>query len=535
MNSQFYDNLYDSWIIKTLFGVMGVLIFSFAFADSSKEKPKTTFKDIGGVISYLKASNPGIGDYFGQSLSLSGDGSTLAVGAYREDSNARGIDGDQENNGTLDSGAVYVFTRNKEGEWEQQAYLKASNTGEWDYFGRSLSLSDDGSTLAVGAYREDSNARGIDGDQENNGTLDSGAVYVFTRNKEGEWEQQAYLKASNTGEWDYFGRSLSLSGDGSTLAVGAYGEDSNARGTDGHQENNEAKRSEAVYIFTRDNRGQWKQQAYLKASNTERGDRFGRSLSLSGDGSTLAVGAYGEDSNARGIDGNQRNNEARDSGAVYVFTRDNEGHWEQQAYLKASNTGIWDYFGYSLGLSGDGNTLAVGALGEFSNAKGIDGNQRNNEARDSGAVYVFARDKGGHWEQQAYLKASNTGRWDYFGRSLGLSDDGSTLAVGALGESSNARGIDGDQENNEAPTSGAVYVFTRDKGGHWEQEAYLKASNTEEWDWFGQSLGLSDDGSTLAVGAFLEDSNASGIDGDQENNEARDSGAVYIYKVSEQN
>ena len=535
MNSQFYDNLYDSWIIKTLFGVMGVLIFSFAFADSSKEKPKTTFKDIGGVISYLKASNTEEWDHFGHSLSLSGDGNTLAVGAYGESSNAKGIDGDQENNGTLDSGAVYVFTRNKEGHWEQQTYLKASNTEEWDYFGRSLSLSGDGNTLAVGATREDSNARGIDGDQENNEAQDSGAVYVFTRDKEGQWEQQAYLKASNTGREDHFGRSLSLSDDGNTLAVGAVGEDSNASGIDGHQKIMKHETQEPSYVFTRNKEGEWKQQAYLKASNAESRDWFGQSLSLSDDGNTLAVGADGEDSNARGIDGHQKNNEARDSGAVYVFTRNKEGEWEQQAYLKASNTEDLNYFGVLLSLSGDGRTLAVGAYGEDSNARGIDGHQENNEVQESGAVYVFTRNKEGEWEQQTYLKASNPGRWDYFGYSLGLSDDGNTLAVGADGEDSNARGIDGHQENNEARDSGAVYVFTRNKEGEWEQQAYLKASNTGREDLFGQSLSLSGDGRTLAVGAYREDSNARGIDGDQENNKAQDSGAVYIYKVSEQN
>ena len=315
---------------------------------------------------------------------------------------------------------------------------------------------------------------------------------------------------------------------------GAYGEDSNASGIDSHQRNNEARSSGAVYVF-RDKGGQWEQQAYLKASNAESTDWFGRSLGLSDDGRTLAVGAYGEDSNASGIDGNQRNNEAWDSGAVYVFTRNKEGEWEQQAYLKASNTEDLNYFGVSLGLSDDGRTLAVGAYGEDSNASGIDGNQRNNEAESSGAVYVFTRNKEGEWEQQTYLKASNPGRWDYFGYSLGLSDDGGTLAVGATGEASNARGIDGHQENNEVQESGAVYVFTRDKGGQWEQQAYLKASNTEKWDWFGYSLGLSGDGGTLAVGAIREDSNARGIDGDQGNNEAENSGAVYIYRVSEQN
>ena len=137
-------------------------------------------------------------------MSLSDDGNTLAVGADREASNARGIDGHQENNGAPTSGAVYVFTRDKGGQWEQQAYLKASNTERKDYFGHSLSLSGDGNTLAVGADGENSNAQGIDGDQENNEALGSGVVYVFTRSNEGEWKQQAYLKASNTGTWDFF-------------------------------------------------------------------------------------------------------------------------------------------------------------------------------------------------------------------------------------------------------------------------------------------------------------------------------------------
>ena len=96
---------------------------------------------------------------------------------------------------------------------------------------------------------------------------------------------------------------------------------------------------------------------------------------------------------------------------------------------------------------------------ENSNAKGIDGHQENNKAQYSGAVYVFTRDKKGEWKQQAYLKASNTGREDFFGKSLSLSGDGNTLAVGADGEASNAQGIDGDQENNEAQYSGAVYIY----------------------------------------------------------------------------
>jgi hypothetical protein len=136
-------------------------------------------------------------------------------------------------------------------------------------------------------------------------------------------------------------------------------------------------------VFTRTG-GVWSQQAYVKASNTEVSDQFGASLALSGD--SLAVGAPGEDSNATGINGNQADNSASTSGAVYVFTRTG-GVWSQQAYVKASNTGALDEFGTSLALSG--NTLAIGAYFEDSNATGIGGNQSDNSAQDSGAVYVY--------------------------------------------------------------------------------------------------------------------------------------------------
>ncbi len=100
---------------------------------------------------------------------------------------------------------------------------------------------------------------------------------------------------------------------------------------------------------------------------------------MSADGSTLAVGAMGEDSAATGIDGDQANNFAVNAGAVYVFTRTGTG-WVQQAYVKASNTGSGDYFGYSVALSADGVTLAVGAAGEASAATGVGGDQANNSA-----------------------------------------------------------------------------------------------------------------------------------------------------------
>ncbi len=460
-------------------------------------------------IDYGKASNTGADDRFGYSVALSGD--TLAVGAYTEDSSATGVGGDQADNSAAQSGAVYIFRRDGT-SWAQEAYLKASNTGAIDYFGASVALS--GDTLAVGAFVEDSSATGVGGDQADNSASASGAVYIFRRDGS-SWAQQAYLKASNTGAYDRFGYSVALSGD--TLAVGARDEASSATGVGGDQADNSALRSGAVYIFRHDGTS-WAQQAYLKASNTDADDYFGVSVALSGD--TLAVGAYREDSSATGVGGDQADNSAADSGAVYIFRRDGSS-WAQEAYVKASNTGVGDLFGYSVALSGD--TLAVGARGEDSSATGVGGDQADNSAGGSGAVYIFRRD-GTSWAQQAYLKASNTGTDDLFGDSVALSGD--TLAVGAYFEDSSATGVGGDQADNSAAQSGAVYIFRRD-GSSWAQEAYLKASNTGAGDLFGSSVALS--GDTLAVGAYLEESSATGVGGDQADNSASDSGAVYIF------
>lgn len=328
---------------------------------------------------YIKASNTAGGDNFGSAITLSGD--TLAVGAPRENSAATGIDGDQNDNSLAIAGAVYVFTRDVAGAWSQQAYVKASNTGEIDAFGASVALS--GDTLAVGAMFEDSRATGINGDQASNNAEFAGAAYVFTRDGASVWTQQAYIKASNTAEADQFGIALALSGD--TLAVGADSEDSNASGIDGSGSNDDAPLSGAVYLFGRDAAGVWTQEAYVKASNTDAGDRFGSSLALSS--SALAIGALHEQSASLGIDGDESDNSAGSTGAVYLFTRGSMGAWTQQAYVKASNTGPGDTFGKTVALSG--SLLAVTAHNEASDAAGIEGEQSNDNAPESGAVYVF--------------------------------------------------------------------------------------------------------------------------------------------------
>jgi uncharacterized repeat protein (TIGR01451 family) len=266
------------------------------------------------------------------------------------------------------------------------------------------------------------------------------------------------------------------------------------------------------------------QQAYLKASNSNAGDNFGFSLAISGD--TVVVGARYEASNATGVNGNQSNNSAKDSGAAYVFVRTAVG-WSQQAYLKASNTGGGDAFRngdmFSTSVAVSGDTLVVGAPWESSNASGINGDQTNDSADSAGAAYVFVR-AAGVWSQQAYLKASNADAGDHFGYSVAVSGD--TVIVGAVTEASTATGVNGDQSNNTSVGAGAAYVFVR-AAGNWTQQAYLKASNTDSDDLFGGSVALS--GDTAVVGARHESSNATGVNGEQSNNAAGSAGAAYVF------
>ncbi|WP_428253101.1 FG-GAP repeat protein, partial [Gynuella sp.] len=479
------------------------------------------------AIGYVKASNPDANDNFGTVVSLSSDGSTLVVGTPTESSDAVGVDGDQNNNAAGRSGAVYVFNKTAAGQWSQQAYLKASNTGSNDRFGFALHLSRDGNTLAVGAPFESSDSTGVNGDQSNNNKQNSGAVYIFVRDISGNWSQQAYIKATHPTKNAQFARTLTLSADGNTLAAGAMLESSNATGIDGDETNTSASTSGAVYIFTR-NTDTWNQQAYVKASNTGENDLFGSSVSLNQDGSTLVVGATREDSSASGINGDQSDNSAQDSGAVYVFVRDDTDRWSQQAYIKASTSETGDYFGSAVTLNDDGSILAVGAQNEDSSS-GINGDETDNSAANSGATYIFIRDSTDQWSQEAYLKAQNARFKSNFGSSLSMNSEGNVLAIGAVLNKAGAPGVNGDVSANGYNDSGAVYTFIRDIGGQWNQQAVMRASNIENAQKFGSSISLNSDATVLAIGSRGENGGAKGINSDQSDDSLSKSGAVYLF------
>jgi trimeric autotransporter adhesin len=369
---------------------------------------------------YVKASNTDAHDEFGGSLALSEDGSTLAVGARLEDSSAAGINGDQHDNSSSNSGAVYIFTR-KGTSWSQQAYVKPTKidtSDDSDEFGKSVTLSGNGNTVAVGAVG-----------QSNVG----GTVYVFTRTGV-NWAQQAYLKSPVAADAGLFGASVALNAAGDALAVAAR----------------------AVYLFNL-NSGTWSQQARLQAAHTEQAGPLG-AVAFSADGTTLAATAYDEGSLATGINADYaKAGRALAVGAAYVFSRAGNT-WSQQAYVKPSNSRRNEQFGWALALSRDGDTLAVGARIEEGGATGINGDQTDRSAPDSGAVYVFTR-RGSTWSQSAYVKASNTGAYNEFGVAVALTGDGQTLAVGAHLEPSASTGINANQSDKSALNAGAVYVY----------------------------------------------------------------------------
>ncbi|MBV7542269.1 FG-GAP repeat protein [Acidovorax sp. sic0104] len=538
--------------------------------------------DIAQAIGYFKASNSGKGDAFGSAVALSSNGLTMAVGAPGERSNATCIAAvttdsgcDFANDSIVNAGAVYVFSRaTRAPVWVQTGYLKASNNRAYDVqgyldngprFGTSLALSADGTVLVVGAPGETSSARGVNGNSANTQTQGAGAVYVFKSFQSPFnriWRQEAYIKASNTlaqavyntdimGRYvrapQAFGTSVALSADGALLAVGAPGDRSNATGVNGDQQDSSLELAGAVYTYARSipstdsgdtPEATWTHRAYLKASNTRGpfGLRFGASVALAGDGLTLAVGAPFENGGSPGVNGNQDDTSANYAGAVYMFTQ-RSGEWSQQAYVKASNPGSGDAFGGKVALSANGDTLAVGAQEETASGTGVNKPQGERTLARAGAAYLFTRSAGA-WSQQAYLKSSNTGMGQWYGSSLALSADGNTLAVGAMGEASSARGINGKQADNTADGAGAAYVYQR-SGDTWTQRSYLKASNTDAGDLFGASVALSGDGTTLAVGATSEDSTASTVQGDQADNSGApvlptlgptpSVGAVYMY------
>jgi hypothetical protein len=189
-----------------------------------------------------------------------------------------------------------------------------------------------------------------------------------------------------------------------------------------------------------------------------------------------------------------------------------------------------------LSISGDGNTLAIGANDEDSLFTGVPPNDPKlgkgdaNRDTSAGAAYVFVRDAAGKWSQQAWFKAINARKNDQFGDSISISADGNTVAIGSIfgAGGGGSKGVNADP-NDDAPSgTGSVYLYTR-SGAAWTPAAYVKAPNARTSAQFGNSVALSSDGKTLAVGSLRETSGAKSINGNQADTSAPEAGAAYIF------
>jgi hypothetical protein len=418
-----------------------VLLFAFALISGSGAKVPVGGA-AGASVGVLVRADPFIGQAelagsdesgpgaFGSSVALSGDGKTVVVGGPSEDGGV---------------GAAWVFTR-ASSNWTQQGpkLTGGGESGPGD-FGSSVALSGDGKTVVVGGPSEDGGV---------------GAAWVFTRSGS-TWTQQG-PKLTGSGEsgpsllgsHGNFGDSVALSDDGSTALIG------------GDYDNNDVG---AAWVFTRSG-STWTQQGAKVTGSGESGGEypgeFGRSVALSGDGSTALIG--GPYDNPRGGDFDP-------VGAAWVFTRSGSTWTQQGAKLTGAGESGRGGFGGSLALSRDGGTALIG--GPYDNGVG--------------AAWVFTR-AGSTWTQRgSKLTGGGEKGTGHFGWSVALSGGGSTALIG--GPYDNPRGGDFDPV-------GAAWVFTR-AGSTWTQQGVkLTGAGESGPGGFGESVALSGDGSTALIG-----------------------------------
>jgi hypothetical protein len=383
-----------------------VLFFSFCYSQFTQQGAKL-----------VGTGSTGLSVYQGYSVALSGDGATLAVGGKEDNSQ---------------QGAAWVFTLSGV-QWSQQgAKLVGSGNVGAARQGTSVALSNDGNTMAVGGTDDDGN---------------EGAVWIFTRTGS-TWSQQGSKLVGTGGSGNSRrGRSVALSNDGNTLAVGAYSD-----GSDG-----------AVWIFTRTG-STWSQQGVkLVGTGATGGARQGWSIALSSDGNVLASGGYQDNSFI---------------GAVWVFTRSGS-IWSQQGPKLVGTGGVGTQLaqGYGISLSADGDTLASG--GYIDNA-------------GEGAVWIFSR-SGSTWTQQGTKLVGTGGNaGPQQGRSVSLTSDGNALAIGGPHDGSQI---------------GAVWIFSR-SGTTWSQVgSKLIGTGYVGNVLLGTSVSISSSGTSLAVGGYRDNGN----------------------------
>lgn len=351
-------------------------------------------------------------DSFGYGVAV--DGNTVLVGSHQVDVN-----------GIKDVGAAYVYVLGEHG-WSEQAKLVATPHFADDTLGGKVALKND--IAVLGVMRRDDKGK------------DSGAVVTFKRHAN-KWQQQKIITAPDAKAGDAFGQSIALTKD--HLIIGAPRNDVSG------------KDSGAAYIYKRVN-DNWRYQTKITASDGAAGDLFGISLAI--DETTIIVGADLHDKTAN------------NAGAVYVYTLNN-GQWQQEAKLMASDGADTDIFGVRVALSG--HTALISARRD--DVEGI--------GTDAGSAYIFQRNKG-IWQQQLKLTSPDGAADDRFGRGVAI--DKNTAIISAMNHDQNGK------------DTGALYVYKKGKHG-WRFSTKYTAKTSFPEDRFGWNLGLSNQLAVVAT------------------------------------
>ena len=400
---------------------------------------------------------------FGNSIDVSGDGSKAVVGARNEDTG-----------GAADAGAVY-FLKDSNGTWVHDQKVRASDAEASDQFGNSVAISKDGNYAIVGAYLEDENG------------VNNGAAYVF-KDSNGTWVEKQKLLASDAPSTSaYFGQSVDISKDGNYVIVGSQ----NYAGNGGT-----LSASGAAYVF-KDSNGTWVEKQRLEASDKGTSDNFGISVSISNDGLTALIGAYGWDTTS-----------TNGEGAAYIFTRSGET-WTQTQRLEASDQQVGDRFGYSVDIDSSGEYAIIGAYLE------------DDKGSQAGAAYIF-KDSSGTFVEKQKLTASDGLANDNFGYHVSISDSSATAVIGAYSKDYMTYLPSGNTKYNTVSNAGAAYVF-KQTNDVWSEFSKIQASDAETNDNFGISVSISGDASKVLVGAYQEDTGAN------------NNGRAYSFNVNSQN
>jgi len=385
----------------------------FLFIGISTTSIAQSWKQIGADIDGEAAY-----DESGISVSLCSDASVLAIGAYKNDGNGS------------NSGHVRIYQNNAQ-TWTQIG-ADIDGEAEDDRFGCSVSLSSDGLILAAGAFRNDGNG------------MTSGHVRIFENNS-GTWTQIGDDIDGEAAD-DNSGIAISLNSDATIVAIGASWNDGNGDAA-GH-----------VRIFE-NNSGTWTQVG-VDIDGEAVGDRFGKSVSISSDGSIVAIGAPKNDGSGD------------DAGTVKVY-QNNAGTWIQIGDNIDGGTAN-DYSGWSVSLSSDGSTVAIGAP--------------NN---DAGSVSIYENNDGTWTQIGEDINGEAAG--DNSGKAISLSSNGSIIAIGAM------------YNNGSGNDAGSVRIY-ENNSGTWTQIG-ADIDGEAAYDRSGYAINLSSDGSSVAIGAYENDEN----------------------------